>query len=225
MHNFPSFPIGSCEDPSSLRTDFQTHSEFGYITVPDREKLHRLNNEQIACVSEVLQQSSDINKLRDFLASLPQTTAIQEMESILTAKAVLAFHESNFVELYHILENNEFHSRHHPRLQSLWLRAHYAEEEKIKGRQLGAVAKYRVRRKFPLPRTIWDGEETSYCFKEKSRAVLRDWYTENQYPTPRDKRKLAEMTGLTTTQVSNWFKNRRQRDRAADNRDRNGGNS
>jgi hypothetical protein len=39
------------------------------------------------------------------------------------------------------------------------------QAEKIRGRPLGAVGKYRVRRKFPLPRTIWDGEETSYCFK------------------------------------------------------------
>lgn len=39
------------------------------------------------------------------------------------------------------------------------------EAEKLRGRPLGAVGKYRVRRKFPLPRTIWDGEETSYCFK------------------------------------------------------------
>lgn len=78
--------------------------------------------------------------------------------------------------------------------------------------------KYRVRRKFPLPRTIWDGEETSYCFKEKSRSVLRDWYATNPYPSPREKRELAESTGLTTTQVSNWFKNRRQRDRAAEHR-------
>lgn len=81
-----------------------------------------------------------------------------------------------------------------------------------------------------------DGEETSYCFKEKSRSVLRDWYTHNPYPSPREKRELAEATGLTTTQVkiliisyysncnvinsaikvSNWFKNRRQRDRAAE---------
>lgn len=30
---------------------------------------------------------------------------------------------------------------------------------------MGAVGKYRIRRKFPLPRTIWDGEETSYCFR------------------------------------------------------------
>ena len=46
--------------------------------------------------------------------------------------------------------------------------------------------------------------------------VLRDWYTHNPYPSPREKRELAEATGLTTTQVSNWFKNRRQRDRAAE---------
>ena len=51
-----------------------------------------------------------------------------------------------------------------------------------------------------MPRTIWDGEETSYCFKEKSRNVLREWYTQNPYPSPREKRDLAEATGLTTTQ-------------------------
>jgi len=99
------------------------------------------------------------------------------------------------------------------------LQAHYAEAEKARGRPLGAVGKYRVRRKFPLPRTIWDGEETSYCFKEKSRTALRQWYAHNPYPSPRDKKDLAELTGLTTTQVSNWFKNRRQRDRAADSKD------
>ena len=90
------------------------------------------------------------------------------------------------------------------------------QAEKIRGRPLGAVGKYRVRRKFPLPRSIWDGEETSYCFKEKSRHVLRDWYIHNPYPSPREKRELADRTGLTVTQVSNWFKNRRQRDRAAE---------
>ncbi|VEL18590.1 unnamed protein product [Protopolystoma xenopodis] len=52
---------------------------------------------------------------------------------------------------------------------------------------------------------------------EKSRHVLRNWYARNTYPTPREKRELAEVTGLTTTQVSNWFKNRRQRDRAISN--------
>jgi len=56
--------------------------------------------------------------------------------------------------------------------------------------------------------------------QEKSRATLRDWYTHNPYPSPREKRELAEGTGLTVTQVSNWFKNRRQRDRAAEAKER-----
>lgn len=74
--------------------------------------------------------------------------------------------------------------------------------------------KYRLRRKHPLPRTIWDGEETIYCFKERSRQALKECYQRNFYPTPEEKRTLAKKTGLTLIQVSNWFKNRRQRDRA-----------
>ena len=77
----------------------------------------------------------------------------------------------------------------------------------------GAVDKYRLRRKYPLPKTIWDGEETVYCFKEKSRNCLKETYMVNRYPTPDEKKSLASKTGLTMTQVSNWFKNRRQRDR------------
>ncbi|XP_044292186.1 homeobox protein SIX1 [Varanus komodoensis] len=120
----------------------------------------------------------------------------------------------------HLFQNYKIARDNHPKLQQLWLKAHYVEAEKLRGRPLGAVGKYRVRRKFPLPRTIWDGEETSYCFKEKSRGVLREWYAHNPYPSPREKRELAEATGLTTTQVSNWFKNRRQRDRAAEAKER-----
>ena len=113
----------------------------------------------------------------------------------------LRFHfRGNFKELYRILESHNFSPSSHPKLQSLWLKAHYIEAERLRGRPLGAVGKYRIRRKFPLPRTIWDGEETSYCFKEKSRNVLREWYAHNPYPSPREKRELAEGTGLTTTQ-------------------------
>lgn len=36
----------------------------------------------------------------------------------------------------------------------------------------------------------------------------------NRYPTPEEKRGLSKRTNLTMTQVSNWFKNRRQRDRS-----------
>ncbi|XP_055390418.1 homeobox protein six1b [Condylostylus longicornis] len=175
--------------------------------------------EQVACVCEVLQQAGNIERLGRFLWSLPQCDKLQLNESVLKAKAVVAFHRGQYKELYRLLEHHHFSPHNHAKLQNLWLKAHYVEAEKLRGRPLGAVGKYRVRRKFPLPRTIWDGEETSYCFKEKSRSVLRDWYGHNPYPSPREKRELAEATGLTTTQVSNWFKNRRQRDRAAEHKD------
>uniref|UniRef100_A0A6P7FIL8 Homeobox protein six1-like n=1 Tax=Diabrotica virgifera virgifera TaxID=50390 RepID=A0A6P7FIL8_DIAVI len=175
--------------------------------------------EQVACVCEVLQQAGNVERLGRFLWSLPACDKLHNNESVLKAKAIVAFHRGNFKELYRILESHTFSPHNHSKLQALWLKAHYIEAERLRGRPLGAVGKYRVRRKFPLPRTIWDGEETSYCFKEKSRSVLRDWYSHNPYPSPREKRELAEATGLTTTQVSNWFKNRRQRDRAAEHKD------
>ena len=165
-------------------------------------------------------KSGQIEKLSKFIWSLPQCDSLQKHESILKAKAVVYFHKGNFRELYKILETHNYMPENHLKLQQLWLKvispwygvqgdfnfqfkAHYIEAEKLRGRALGAVGKYRVRRKHPLPRTIWDGEETSYCFKEKSRQVLRDWYTHNPYPSPREKRELAEATGLTVTQVNN----------------------
>ena len=141
---------------------------------------------------------------------------------------------------------------------------------------------YKLNLKFPLyGRTIWDGEQKTHCFKERTRSLLREWYLQGKmisvsivrtykpnfsaqtllkaklsdpYPNPSKKRELAQATGLTPTQVNlfvsilklfrrilllqhrfplnllstlllasthgcpqvgNWFKNRRQRDRAA----------
>lgn len=34
------------------------------------------------------------------------------------------------------------------------------------------MEKYRLRRKYPPPRSIWDGQETIYSFKENSRKVV-----------------------------------------------------
>lgn len=171
--------------------------------------------EQIACVCEALQQSGDMDRLNRFLGSLPhaEQQASHGNESVLRAKVAVAFHRCQYRELYNLLESHNFSSQYHSDLQSLWYKAHYKEAEKVRNRPLGAVDKYRLRRKFPLPKTIWDGEETIYCFKEKSRAALKDCYRINRYPTPDEKRSLAKKTGLTLTQVSNWFKNRRQRDR------------
>lgn len=178
------------------------------------------SSDQIASVCQFLQNNGEIERLSRFLWSLPTEIDCdaKTTETILVSKAVVYFYQNNFKDLYAMLENHKFSKENHERLQCLWRTAHYLEAERQRGRPLGAVGKYRVRRKFPLPRTIWDGEETTYCFKEKSRNILNKAYAENPYPTPREKYDLAKMTDLTVTQVSNWFKNKRQRVRAAEMR-------
>ncbi|KAF7390877.1 hypothetical protein HZH68_010369 [Vespula germanica] len=174
---------------------------------------------QVATVCETLEESGDIERLARFLWSLPVAHPnIQELnqsEAVLRARAIVAFHSGHYRELYNILERHKFTKDSHGKLQAMWLEAHYQEAEKLRGRPLGPVDKYRVRKKFPLPRTIWDGEQKTHCFKERTRSLLREWYLQDPYPNPGKKRELAAATGLTPTQVGNWFKNRRQRDRAA----------
>ncbi|XP_054709997.1 homeobox protein SIX6-like [Uloborus diversus] len=174
---------------------------------------------QVAAVCETLEESGDIERLGRFLWSLPvahpNCGELNKNEAVLRARALVAFHTGSFRELYHILESHRFTKASHTKLQAMWLEAHYQEAEKLRGRPLGPVDKYRVRKKYPLPRTIWDGEQKTHCFKERTRSLLREWYLQDPYPNPTKKRELAQATGLTPTQVGNWFKNRRQRDRAA----------
>jgi len=131
---------------------------------------------------EVLLQSGCMDRLAGFLRTLlPPSVSFSspcpgEQESVLKAKAAVAFHQGHFTDLYTLLEGFPFSPRSHPLLQQLWLRAHYKEAERQRGRPLGAVGKYRVRRKFPLPDTIWDGEETSYCFKVYTYIYITHFY-------------------------------------------------
>ncbi|KAG7470846.1 hypothetical protein MATL_G00118240 [Megalops atlanticus] len=172
------------------------------------------STDQLACLCEALLQAGNVDRLCKFLSSIPPSAdLLRGNETLLKAQALVAFHREEFKEMYTILESHYFHPSNHGFLQDLYLQARYKEAERSRGRTLGAVDKYRLRKKFPLPKTIWDGEETVYCFKEKSRNALKECYKSNRYPTPDEKRNLAKVTGLSLTQVSNWFKNRRQRDR------------
>ncbi|CAG2163815.1 unnamed protein product [Oppiella nova] len=159
---------------------------------------------QVAAVCETLEESGDIERLGRFLWSLPvahpNCGELNKNESVLRARALVAYHSGNFRELYHILENHRFTKGSHSKLQHMWLEAHYQEAEKLRGRPLGPVDKYRVRKKYPLPRTIWDGEQKTHCFKERTRSLLREWYLQDPYPNPTKKRELATATGLTPTQ-------------------------
>ncbi|XP_030070221.1 homeobox protein SIX4 isoform X3 [Microcaecilia unicolor] len=206
-------------DPAPFCMEHATISEGGSADQLQSELLTNTSStlafspDHVACVCEALQQGGNLDRLARFLWSLPQSDLLRGNESILKARALVAFHQGRYQELFSVLESHNFDFSNHSLLQDLWYKARYTEAEKARGRPLGAVDKYRLRRKFPLPRTIWDGEETVYCFKEKSRNALKELYKHNRYPSPAEKRNLAKITGLSLTQVSNWFKNRRQRDR------------
>ncbi|KAK6009591.1 homeobox domain protein [Ostertagia ostertagi] len=187
------------------------------VVNPGSPTTSNLTAEQIIQTCDQLEKADDVDRLARFLYSLPPTLAqeVVSNEVVLKARALVCFHMGDFRQLYSILENHKFTQGTHQKLQYMWQEAHYREAEKQRGRPLGPVDKYRVRKKYPMPRTIWDGEQKTHCFKERTRSLLREWYLKDPYPNPSKKKELANATGLTAMQVGNWFKNRRQRDRAA----------
>ena len=175
------------------------------------KKTLSFSQEQIACMCEALQQAGDLDRLDRFLLTLSPKELLRVNEAVLRARAAVAFHRGAFREFYAIIESHNYDMRYHAELQQMWFKAHYREQEKTQGRPLRPVDKYRLRKKYPLPTTIWDGEKTVHWFKEKSRNALKEFYDRNRYPTQEEKRDLAKKTGLTFVQVRNWFKNHRHR--------------
>ena len=77
---------------------------------------------QIATVCESLQESGDIERLARFLWSLPASPGILNIldtnETVLRARAIVAFHQGHFRDLYAILENHRFAEKSfHSKLQ------------------------------------------------------------------------------------------------------------
>lgn len=85
---------------------------------------------------QVLQQAGNVERLGRFLWSLPACDKLHNNESVLKAKAIVAFHRGNFKELYKILESHQFSPHNHAKLQALWLKAHYIEAERLRGTQV-----------------------------------------------------------------------------------------
>ena len=81
-----------------------------------------LTSEQIARVCESFQEVGDVERLARFLWSLPASPAILEIldsnETVLRARAVVAFHQGHYRDLYAILENHRFTEKDsHSKLQ------------------------------------------------------------------------------------------------------------
>uniref|UniRef100_A0A915D7H3 Homeobox domain-containing protein n=1 Tax=Ditylenchus dipsaci TaxID=166011 RepID=A0A915D7H3_9BILA len=181
---------------------------------PTSYRAEKLRPDHVECLCRALENSSNVSRLASFLSNFT-TDLVQHpcREQLLRAKALVLFHEQKFEDFYQLVQNNHFSSDNHPFLQHLWNEAHYTETEMMRGKKLDPVSRYRVRKKNNFPRTIWDGEGTSYCFKKSSRAILKEAYRKHETPTQLQKQNLAKTTGLSVIQVSNWFKNQRQRAR------------
>ncbi|XP_075283279.1 homeobox protein SIX6 [Opisthocomus hoazin] len=114
--------------------------------------------QQVAGVCETLEESGDVERLGRFLWSLPVAPAaceaLNKNESVLRARAIVAFHTGNYRELYHILENHKFTKESHAKLQALWLEAHY-QEEKIQMRLLEGRME------------VWEAKGKGHCAVQK----------------------------------------------------------
>lgn len=187
------------------------------ISTPQFDCSQTFSDEVDRMCEEVKSNGTNVEQLARFLRSLPPNELLQ-CDTVFRARAIVAYHYEEYEELYSILESHSFEPIYHQELQKLWYAAHYKQAEALKKQPLGAVEKYRVRKRFPLPKTIWDGEEVVYCLKQKARQTLKEAYRNNMYPSPEDKQVLAEKTGLSLTQISNWFKNTRQRDKLPQHR-------
>ena len=82
-----------------------------------------------------------MDRLAQFLWSLPALPqvidALANSEPLLRARAIVAYHQQKYRDLYNIIESRRFGSHHHEKLQTLWLEAHYNEAEISRGRPLG----------------------------------------------------------------------------------------
>lgn len=92
----------------------------GEINMEVNKKYLSFSSEQVLCMCEALQQKNDIEKLTTFLWSLPPDDLTLNNESIIRARAVVAYHRNSFHELYALLESHCFAVTYHPDLQSLW---------------------------------------------------------------------------------------------------------
>lgn len=96
--------------------------------------------------------------------------------------------------------------------ENLWASASYVmyRPENKSVDSLTPVDRYRIRKKYPCPLTIWVGGRR-YTISDEAKTLLESTFREQEKPNRQIKDYLAKLTGQDITTVSNWFKNRRQR--------------
>ncbi|MCP9262489.1 Homeobox protein SIX4 [Dirofilaria immitis] len=133
------------------------------------------SSDQIDCICEALYQARDGAKLLELFQPNVHNIMFYRCQyyssSVLRAYLYALYYSKHYEELFQAIATNTFEQRFYGELQELWYKARYAENEERRQKELGAVEKYRLRKKHPPPRSIWDGQETIYSFKENARKL------------------------------------------------------
>ncbi|XP_048837368.1 uncharacterized protein LOC125711944 isoform X3 [Brienomyrus brachyistius] len=162
--------------PESAKLKKEKAEVDGVSELPLQTSALGFSPDQVESICEALMEGGNVDLLGRFLSTIPPSAdLLRGNETLLKAQALVSFHREEFKELYAILESRDFHPSNHRFLQDLYLRARYKEAERSRGRSLGALDKCRLRKKYPLPNTIWDGE--------KSRNAQKECYTSDRYST------------------------------------------
>ena len=147
---------------------------------------------------------------------LEQTQLMYAEDAVLHKNSLAAqFLVSNnqFAQFFEFVTTSQFRRQDHAGVQQLWQHCLYTQHAASKTTPLTAVDRHRLRKRFPFPGSIWNGESTSYNRKQSARRALAQAFELDQYPGNDHKKQLAEMCEMDYLQVCNWFKNRRMREK------------
>ena len=135
-----------------------------------------------------------------------------EDPTLLFARCLLQ--NRRYTEFQQFVSTTNFLEKDAQEMRDLWWDSVYQNHMFKTQKKLTPMIRYRLRKRHPLPKTIWNGEQTSYNLKQSARDYLIRYYEQNQYPTATERRIIARDTGMEFKSVSHWFKNRRSRNKA-----------
>lgn len=95
-------------------------------------------------------------------------------------------------------------------LKDIWDNSWYYIKSPDGLEKLNPVRMYRIRMKNPCPTKKITGK-VKYNLDEKTLRLMNSLWEENQTPSRQQKLAICDDTGADIDQVTNWFKNRRQR--------------
>lgn len=193
---------GSISDPPPyLRQKIQLIIPTSHLPTLKRNKRNRLSNCTLFRAWEPLDDTPPTHP--------PSPDGQREAYTI----AKNLFSNGEWVKLRCHLRSNHFSLDHQPDLQNLWFCSLYEEFKLRKGiTELSPTQRYRIRRSHPLPQALSAAKFTANNnFDDRTRAIMDECYARSRYPLLGDVQYIMQMTGITSKQIKNYFKNKRSR--------------